>query len=88
MPRIVYNRGMIEKSKQQYLLEIPGGAVELLALDDLDAASQAKAWLHTNRILAVGLKLFRYPLYWVERGGKAKVTGTTSLVEIPFYQLA
>lgn len=78
---------MIKKSKQQYLLEMPGGAVELLAHDDLDAASQAKAWLRSNRILAVGLKLFRYPLYWVERGGKAKVKGATNLVEIPFYQL-
>lgn len=77
---IVYITGMIAKSKQQYLLEIPGGAVELLAHDDLDAASQAKAWLRTNRILAVGLQLFRYPLYWAERGG--------NLINVPFYKLA
>lgn len=80
MPRFVYNRGMIEKSKQQYCLEIPGGAVELLADSDADAVTQAKAWLRANRILAVGLQLFRYPLYWAERGG--------NLINVPFYQLA
>lgn len=71
---------MIEKSKQQYLLELPGGAVELLAHDDLGAVAQAKAWLRANRICAVGLQLFRYPLYWAVRGG--------NLINVPFYQLA
>jgi hypothetical protein len=66
---------------EPYLLETPGGAVEILASNDTDAVDKAKQYLAYTRITTKGLKLFRYPKEWVNRP-------TAGLIEVPFYQLA
>lgn len=52
----------------QYVIETSVGPVQLLATSDIAACAQARAWL--TRCGFRGYNLFRYPLYYVERGGE------------------
>jgi hypothetical protein len=68
-------------SQAQYALELPGSSVDLLADTDEQAVVKAKAYLAERRIHSPGLKLFRYPVAWLD------YYFTKGMIEVPLYQL-
>lgn len=78
---------------QQYILETPLGAVELFAVDDEEAIEFAMKHLAVTRVTVIpgipnklfaGLKLFRYPMNYVDKP-KGYQGQTGGLIEVaPF----
>ncbi len=65
--------------RDNYKLELPGGAWEFLAMNDKEAIGIADRYLVLHHMADKQLKLFRYPKEWVERGGQ--------LIEIPEFRI-
>lgn len=66
-------------SGADYALELPGDYVTFVAENDDAAVQFARTELNARQVKRrAGLKLFRYPMYYVSRP-------TKGLIEVPFY---
>jgi len=66
-------------SGADYALELPGDYINFVADSDEAAIQFARTELSTRQVQRrAGLKLFRYPMYYVSRP-------TKGLIEVPFY---
>lgn len=76
-------------TESQYVLEIPGGSVQLLAVNDGEAAAKATEELQRRGLSLPGTKLFRYPVAWAgytttsTAGESVHCASNAELIEVP-----